>query len=85
VPPHLRDAHYPGAAGLGHGKGYVYSHDAPHGVARQQYAPDPLAGKDYYRPTRNGVERNLGDRVQNLRSIIRGTQPPDRAAGSGET
>ncbi len=78
VPPHLRDAHYPGAAGLGHGKGYVYSHDAPHGVARQQYSPDPLQGKDYYRPTRNGVERNLGERVQNLRSIIRGTPPPAR-------
>ncbi|MDI3331125.1 MAG: replication-associated recombination protein A [Micrococcus sp.] len=78
VPPHLRDAHYPGAAGLGHGKGYVYSHDAPHGVARQQYAPDPLQGKDYYRPTRNGVERNLGERVQNLRSIIRGTPAPAR-------
>lgn len=76
VPAHLRDAHYPGAAGLGHGRGYVYSHDAPHGVARQQYAPDPLIGRDYYRPTRNGVERNLGDRVQNLRSIIRGTPGP---------
>jgi putative ATPase len=81
VPPHLRDAHYPGAAGLGHGKGYVYSHDAPHGVARQQYPPDPLQGKDYYRPTRNGVERNLGERVQNLRSIIRGTPPPARGPG----
>ncbi|XKH54020.1 replication-associated recombination protein A [Citricoccus nitrophenolicus] len=76
VPPHLRDAHYPGAAGLGHGKGYVYSHDAPHSVARQQYLPDSLRGKDYYRPKQNGVERNLGERVQHLRSIIRGTPPP---------
>ncbi|WP_246858586.1 replication-associated recombination protein A [Citricoccus sp. SGAir0253] len=86
VPPHLRDAHYPGAAALGHGRGYVYSHDAPHGVARQQYAPDPLVGRDYYRPTRNGVERTLGDRVQGLRSIIRGTPPPARpapASGAG--
>ncbi|HEY4615953.1 MAG TPA: replication-associated recombination protein A [Citricoccus sp.] len=82
VPTHLRDAHYPGAAGLGHGKGYVYSHDAPHSVARQQYAPDPLLGRDYYRPTRNGVERHLGDRVQNLRSIIRGTPAPERDAAA---
>lgn len=73
VPAHLRDAHYPGAAALGHGKGYVYSHDAPHSVARQQYLPDTLRNKDYYRPTRNGVERNLGERLQHLRSIIRGT------------
>ncbi|MEW1979968.1 replication-associated recombination protein A [Citricoccus sp. NPDC079358] len=76
VPPHLRDAHYPGAAGLGHGKGYIYSHDAQHSVARQQYLPDSLRGKDYYRPKQNGVERNLGERVQHLRSIIRGTPPP---------
>ena len=27
VPMHLRDAHYPGAKRLGHGKGYVYPHD----------------------------------------------------------
>ena len=33
VPPHLRDAHYPGAKRLGHGKGYVYSHDSDFGVA----------------------------------------------------
>ncbi|NUL44980.1 replication-associated recombination protein A [Cellulosimicrobium funkei] len=80
VPPHLRDAHYPGAAGLGHGKGYIYSHDAPHSVARQQYLPDTLRGKDYYRPKQNGVERNLGERVQHLRSIIRGTPPPSPPA-----
>ncbi|GAA1121555.1 replication-associated recombination protein A [Citricoccus alkalitolerans] len=80
VPPHLRDAHYPGAAGLGHGKGYIYSHDAPHSVARQQYLPDSLRGKDYYRPKQNGVERNVGERVQHLRSIIRGTPPPAQSA-----
>ena len=43
VPPHLRDAHYGGAEELGHGQGYVYSHDAPYGVAEQQYAPDVVA------------------------------------------
>src|ERR1700759_1329278 len=32
VPKPLRDAHYPGAARLGHGKGYQYSHDAEFGV-----------------------------------------------------
>jgi len=29
IPPHLRDAHYKGATLLGHGKGYIYSHDHP--------------------------------------------------------
>ena len=40
MPSHLRDAHYGGAKKLGHGAGYAYSHDAPYGIAEQQYAPD---------------------------------------------
>ncbi|MFZ7088628.1 replication-associated recombination protein A [Curtobacterium sp. RRHDQ10] len=72
VPNHLRDAHYPGAKRLGHGKGYVYSHDADHGVARQQYLPEALDGTEYYSPTANGNEREVGPRLERLRRIIRG-------------
>ncbi|QKS14473.1 replication-associated recombination protein A [Curtobacterium sp. Csp1] len=72
VPMHLRDAHYPGAKRLGHGKGYVYSHDAEHGVARQQYLPDVLDGTEYYTPTGNGYEREVGPRLERLRKITRG-------------
>lgn len=77
VPLHLRDAHYPGAAAMGHGKGYIYSHDAPHSVAAQQYLPDTLSGREYYTPTTNGVERSLSDRVSALRRRLRG-QPEQR-------
>ena len=55
VPAHLRDAHYPGAAKLGHGKGYVYPHDDPSGFD-VDYLPDELKGKTYYRPSGNGEE-----------------------------
>jgi putative ATPase len=56
VPTHLRDAHYKGAAALGHGDGYVYPHDDPSGVVPQQYRPDALEGRVYYEPTpRDGV------------------------------
>ncbi|WP_083295373.1 replication-associated recombination protein A [Curtobacterium sp. BH-2-1-1] len=72
VPMHLRDAHYPGAKRLGHGKGYVYSHDAEHGVAEQQYLPDALEGTEYYTPTANGFEREVGPRLERLRKITRG-------------
>ncbi len=72
VPTHLRDAHYPGAKRLGHGKGYVYSHDAEHGVAQQQYLPDALEGTEYYTPTTNGYEREVGPRLERLRRITRG-------------
>ncbi|MHA7278557.1 replication-associated recombination protein A [Arthrobacter sp. MDT2-2] len=72
IPAHLRDAHYPGASQLGHGKGYVYSHDEPHGIALQQYAPDDLVGRNYYEPTDRGVERDIASRLAKLRRIIRG-------------
>ncbi|MHA7305136.1 replication-associated recombination protein A [Arthrobacter sp. TMN-49] len=75
VPMPLRDAHYSGSAGLGHGKGYRYAHDAPHSIATQQYPPDDLVGRNYYVPTSNGHERDLGTRVARLREIIRGTEP----------
>lgn len=73
VPPHLRDAHYSGAHRLGHGKGYIYAHDAPHHVAAQQYPPDDLVGTDYYSPTQSGYERSVSERLERLRNIIRGT------------
>ncbi|MBN9240854.1 MAG: replication-associated recombination protein A [Leifsonia sp.] len=73
VPKPLRDAHYPGAKRLGHGKGYKYSHDAEFGVAEQQYLPDELRGTEYYRPTNNGNEREVAARLEKLRAIIRGS------------
>ncbi|MCW3766174.1 replication-associated recombination protein A [Paenarthrobacter ureafaciens] len=72
IPMHLRDAHYPGAKQLGHGKSYKYAHDEPHGVATQQYPPDDLIGKDYYQPTANGAERDIAARLERLRRIVRG-------------
>jgi putative ATPase len=55
VPPHLRDAHYPGAAKLGHGDGYVYPHDAPEGWVPQQYRPDEREAR-YWEPTGRGAD-----------------------------
>ncbi|HEX9467635.1 MAG TPA: replication-associated recombination protein A, partial [Acidimicrobiia bacterium] len=58
VPLHLRDSHYPGAAKLGHGEGYVYPHDAPEGWVPQQYRPDDVDGRveRYWRPTGRGSD-----------------------------
>ncbi|WP_353814212.1 replication-associated recombination protein A [Agromyces sp. SYSU T00266] len=72
VPKHLRDAHYPGAKRLGHGKGYAYPHDDPIGVVPQQYLPDPLRGAIYYTPTEHGNEREVSARLAKLRRIVRG-------------
>jgi putative ATPase len=61
VPAHLRDAHYPGAARLGHGEGYVYPHDEPSGWVRQQYRPDGRTER-YWIPTGRGgdIDRRRG-------------------------
>ncbi|GAB2694197.1 replication-associated recombination protein A [Thalassiella azotivora] len=72
VPAHLRDAHYPGARQLGHGAGYRYAHDEPHGVAAQQYAPDEVVGRRYYVPTDRGFERDVAARLERLRQILDG-------------
>lgn len=55
VPAHLRDAHYPGAKRLGHGDGYLYPHDFG-GQVEQQYLPDNLAGRRFYRPSGLGSD-----------------------------
>ncbi|WP_246000351.1 replication-associated recombination protein A [Nocardioides pocheonensis] len=72
VPPHLRDAHYPGAKKLDHGTTYTYAHDAPYGVAEQQYAPDVLLDAQYYRPTALGAEAGFRERWERIRRMIRG-------------
>ncbi|WP_240770140.1 replication-associated recombination protein A [Nocardioides sp. GY 10127] len=72
VPAHLRDAHYAGAKKLGHGSTYTYSHDAPFGIAEQQYAPDVVADARYYQPKEIGAEAALKERWERVRRIIRG-------------
>ena len=67
-PEYLRDAHYPGAAELGRGEGYVYSHDAPGGVAGQPLLPPEVQGDRFYEPTDRGFERKLGELLERLRS-----------------
>ncbi|MEV7608988.1 replication-associated recombination protein A [Microbacterium sp. NPDC089320] len=72
VPLHLRDAHYPGAKRLGHGRGYVYPHDSEFGILPQQYLPDELRGKRYYEPKNLGVERDISARLGRIRRILDG-------------
>lgn len=70
VPLHLRDAHYPGAKRLGHGKGYRYPHDSDAGVLPQQHLPDELDGRRYYEPKQLGAERDVAARLERIRRIL---------------
>ena len=73
VPPHLRDSHYPGAKQLGHGAGYQYPHSDPRGLVTQQYLPDTLQNKIYYRPSVHGNEAVIGERLTKIRGVTRGS------------
>lgn len=64
VPAHLRDAHYQGAASLGHGAGYEYPHDHPDAWVPQQYVPDRLTGRRWYRPSDRGAEAEVRRRMR---------------------
>ncbi|GAA1279481.1 ATPase AAA [Planotetraspora silvatica] len=79
VPGHLRDAHYPGAAKLGHGKGYQYPHDFEHGLVRQDYVPQELRDRRYYEPTSHGAEARFGERWSKIRGFLRGEGDPTGA------
>jgi putative ATPase len=87
VPAHLRGSGYSGAAKLGHGEGYRYTHDEPAGVGTQQFLPDDLVDADYYQPTSRGWEERLGPRWRELRALIRGRpapQPPESVPEAGD-
>lgn len=59
VPVHLQDAHYRGAGALGHGEGYQYAHDYPKHYVKQQYLPDGLTDRVFYKPSENGYEKQI--------------------------
>ena len=67
VPVHLQDAHYKGAAKLGHGTGYKYAHDYPEHYVKQQYLPDEIKDAKFYEPTEIGFEKQIKERLENLK------------------
>ena len=77
IPPALRDAHYPGARDLGHGSEYLYPHNEPGGVARQEYLPDELSGRRYYLPTDHGAEARWGSILEAIEAQRSGAASTD--------
>ena len=67
IPPHLQDAHYKGAAKLGHGTGYKYAHDYPNNYVKQQYLPYELNGQEFYSPSGNGYETKIRQHMSKLK------------------
>lgn len=75
VPPHLRDAHYPGAAKIEHGKGYRYPHDFPGGIVAQSYAPEVVADRIYYTPKPTGAEARNIELLERIRDALHSGPP----------
>ena len=71
VPMHLRDGHYKGAKTLGHGEGYLYSHDYEGNFVPQAYLAE---GKKYYEPTQNGQEIRIAERLKYWRKAFEKAQ-----------
>jgi len=69
VPLHLRNAPTSLMKGLGYGKDYQYAHDVEGKVADMQCLPDNLRQRVYYRPTDQGIEKRIRDRMEEIRKL----------------
>jgi putative ATPase len=75
VPLHLRNAPTGLMKGLGYGQGYQYAHDVEGKVAEMQCLPDNLRGRVYYKPTGEGIEKRIRERMEEIKRL--------RSPGSG--
>jgi putative ATPase len=69
VPLHLRNAPTGLMKNIGYGKGYQYAHDVEEKVTDMTCLPESLAGRNYYRPTDQGFEARLRQRMEEIRRI----------------
>ena len=67
VPLHLRNAPTKLMKGLGYGHGYQYAHDLESKVADMQCLPDNLRDRVYYRPTNEGIEKRIRERMEEIK------------------
>ena len=63
VPLHLRNPVTGLMSNVGYGKGYQYAHHAPERLTEMQCLPDNLKGRHYYRPTDEGFEKRLKEKL----------------------
>jgi putative ATPase len=67
--------------GLGYGQGYQYAHDMENKVANMQCLPDNLRDRVYYKPTNEGIEKRIRERLDEVKRL-RGEGTTQRKAAS---
>lgn len=70
VPLHIRNAPTTLMKELGYGKGYKYAHDYPGHIVEQKHMPAELEGRKYYKPTEQGYEKVISERLKNWRNKL---------------
>ena len=68
VPLHIRNAVTKLMSDVGYGKGYQYAHDYEDKLTDMRCLPDSLLGREYYRPTREGLEYRFQDRLEQIKA-----------------
>ena len=68
VPLHIRNGVTGLMRGLGYGKGYQYAHDTEEKLTDMRCLPDSLLGREYYRPTDQGLETRFRDRLEQIKA-----------------
>ncbi len=83
VPLHLRNAPTTLLKELGYAKDYLYPHDYPDALVNQDYLPEVLKGRTYYRPTDRGLEAEIKKRLDEWRrrKAAMATKPPGEEVG----
>jgi putative ATPase len=76
VPLHLRNATTKLMKDLDYGKGYRYAHDEENKVADMDCLPHSLMGRRYFEPTQEGREKQLAQRLEELRKIRHAKRTP---------
>ena len=68
VPFHLRNLNEKTAKLFNTNAKYLYPHDYPENYINQQYLPDKIKGTIYYKPSNNGYEKEISEKLKNMKN-----------------
>ena len=77
VPMHLRNAVTAHMKAWGYSEGYQHAHNLENAIPDMECLPPSLAGKRYYLPTDRGLEKRIGERMEEIRKWKRGATSSD--------